>query len=96
MPVSNIFLEKDHILVVQRSNNVVRKVDENKIPLRTQIITEWLEIVKNGDKIDGILLSPKKNGTGVDSSTFSGTKLPPPPPAPDLANLKFGTPVTLV
>ena len=95
VPVSNIFLEKDHVLVVQRSNNVVRKADENKIPLKTQVITEWLEIVKNGDKIDGILLSPKNDGTGVDSSTFSGTKLPPPPPAPDLANLKMGTPVTL-
>ena len=34
LPVSNIFLEKDHILVVQRSNNVVRKADENKIPLK--------------------------------------------------------------
>ena len=90
-----MFLEKDHILVVQRSNNVVRKVDENKIPLKTQTVTEWLEIVKNGEKIDGILLTPRNNGTGVDSSTFSGTKLPPPPPAPDLANLKFGTPVTL-
>jgi hypothetical protein len=95
VPVSNIFLEKDHILVVQRSNNVTRKVDENKIPLRTQIVTEWLEIVKNGDKIDGLLLTPKNNGTGIDSSKFSGTKLPPPPPAPDLAKLRFGTPVTL-
>jgi hypothetical protein len=95
VPVSNMFIEKDHILVVQRSNNVVRKVDENKIPLKTHVVTEWLEIIKNGDKIDGILLSPGKDGTGVDSSSFSGTKLPPPPPAPDLTSLKFGTPVTL-
>ncbi len=96
LPVSDMFLEKDYILVVQRSNNVVRKVDENKIPLRTQTKTDWLEIVRNGEKIDGILLSPKDNGTGVDSTAFTGTKLPPPPPAPDLANLKFGTPITLL
>jgi hypothetical protein len=95
LPVSGIFLAKDQVLVVQRSNNVVRKVDENKIPLKTQTITDWLEIVRKGEKIDGILLSPRKNGTGVDSSTFSGTKLPAPPPAPDLSSLKFGTPVTL-
>ena len=37
LPVSNMFLEKDHILVVQRSNNVVRKVDENKILLRHRL-----------------------------------------------------------
>lgn len=95
LPVSNMFLEKSHILVIQRSNNFVRKVDENKIPLKTQVITEWLEIVKNGEKIDGILLTPTNNGKGIDSSTFSGTKLPPPPPAPDLTSVKFGTPETL-
>ena len=95
LPVSGIFLENDHILVVQRSNNVVRKVDENKVPLKTQTITDWLEIVRKGEKIEGILLSPRNNGKGVDSSTFSGTKLPATPPAPDLAGLKFGTPVTL-
>jgi hypothetical protein len=95
LPVSDIFLEKDHILVVQRSNDVVRKVDEKKMPLKTQIVTDWLEIVKNGEKIDGLLLSPRKDGTGVDSTTFSGTKLPPPPPAPDLATVKYGSPITL-
>lgn len=95
LPVSDMFLAQDHILVVQRSNNIVRKVDENKVPLKTQTITEWLEIVRKGDKIDGILLTPRNNGSGIDTSTFSGTKLPPPPPAPDLTKVKSGTPVTL-
>jgi hypothetical protein len=96
LPVSNMFLARDHILIVQRSNNVVRKMDENNLPVRTQTITDWLEITKNGDnKIDGILLSPRKDGTGVDSTKFSGTKLPPPPPAPDLSMVRYGEPVTL-
>jgi hypothetical protein len=95
LPVSNMFLEKDHILVVQRSNNIVRKVDENKIPLKSQVITEWLEIIRKGEKIDGILLSPRSDGKGVDSTLFVGTKLPPPPPAPDLKSLKFGKPEIL-
>lgn len=95
LPVSDIFLAKGHTLVVQRSNNVIRKMDENKSPLKTQVVTEWLEIERKGAKIDGILLSPRNDGTGVDTTTFSGTKLPPPPPAPDLKNVKFGKPVTL-
>ncbi len=95
LPVSDIFLAKDHILVVQRSNDVERKVGINDSPSRTQIVTDWLEIVRNGEKIDGILLSPLKNGTGVDSTTFTGTKLPPVPPAPDLSSVKYGEPIKL-
>lgn len=95
LPVSNIFLAKNYVLTVTRSNAVVRKFDEKRNPLKTQIVTDWLEIVRKGEKIDGILLSPRSNGTGVDTTTFTGTKLPPPPPAPDLAKVKFGTPVTL-
>ena len=95
LPVSNIFLAKDQVLTIQRSNNVVRKRDENNNPIKDQIVTDWLEITKNGEQINGILLSPRRNGLGVDTTAFTGTKLPPPPPAPDLANLKFGTPVNL-
>jgi hypothetical protein len=95
LPVSNIFLAKDQILVVQRSNNVVRKTDENKNPVKSQMVTSWMEIRKVGDKIDGILLSPRRNGLSVDTSSFVGTKLPPVPPAPDMASLKFGKPLTL-
>ena len=56
LPVSNIFLAGDQILLVQRSNDVVRKSDENKNPVRTQVVTSWMEITKNGDKINGILI----------------------------------------
>jgi hypothetical protein len=95
LPVSTVFLAKDQILVVQRSNSVVRKIDENKKPVKTQDVTSWMEISKNGDKIDGILLTPRRNGLSVDTTTFVGTKLAPPPPAPDNTSVKFGTPITL-
>ena len=95
LPVSNIFLAADCVLIVQRSNNVVRKSDENKNPLKTQIVTSWMEITKKDDKINGILLSPRRNGLSVDTTLFEGTKLPPVPPAPDLANLRYGTTVSL-
>jgi hypothetical protein len=96
LPVSNIFLAADRMLVIQRSNNSVRRRGENVNPPRTWVVTDWLEIVKNGpDDIDGILLSPRRNGIGVDTTSFKGKKLPPVPPAPDMNNLKLGTPVTL-
>lgn len=96
LPVSNIFLAADRMMVIQRSNNVVRKRDENNNPVKTAVVTDWLEIVKAGeDNIEGILLSPRRNGKGVDTTAFGGIKLPPVPPAPDMTNLKFGAPVTL-
>jgi len=95
LPVSGMVFVKDQVLIVQRSNNVVRTRDENKNAVKTQVVTTWLEIAKNGEKIDGVLLTPKRNGIGVDSTLFTGTKLPAPPPAPDLAAVKFGTPVQL-
>jgi len=96
LPVSDIFLAADRMLVIQRSNDVVRKRDENNNPVRTAVVTDWLEIVKAGeDNIEGILLHPRRNCIGVDTTAFSGIKLPPVPPAPDMNNLKFGTPVTL-
>jgi hypothetical protein len=95
LPVSNIFLAMDRILMVQRSNNVVVKRDEDKNPVKTLVVTDWMEITKSDDKINGILLSPRRNGLSVDTTLFTGTKLPPVPSAPDLSSIKFGEPVNL-
>lgn len=95
LPVSDIFLAKDQVLMVTNSNNVVRTRDEKNDPVRTQIITNWLEVTRNGDNISGVRLTPRRNGIGVDSVVFSGKLLPSIPPAPDLKAVKYGEPVTL-
>lgn len=95
LPVSNMFLVKDHILMVTMTTNVVLSRDENNNPLKTKAVTTWLEITKNGDKIEGVRLSPRRSGLGVDSSLFTGTLLPAVPAAPDLSAVKYGEPVSL-
>lgn len=95
LPVSDIFLAKNQVLMVTNSNEVVRTRDASDNPVRKQVITDWLEITRNGDKISGIRLTPRRNGTGVDTAEFSGTLLPPVPAAPDLSNVKYGEPITL-
>ena len=96
VPVGNVYLDQDKYLIVTRVDNAVKKRDENKVALRTQQITNWLQVSKDGtDKITGLLLRPKRNGIGLDTTTFVGTKLAPPPVAPNLATVKFGTPITL-
>lgn len=94
LPVSNVYLA-NNVLTVTMTSNAVRTRDENNNPLRTQVITSWLEITKNGEKIDGIRLTPKRSGIGVDTTKFSGTLLPDVPAAPDLASVRYGEPVQL-
>jgi hypothetical protein len=94
-PVSNVYLANDKYLIVTRTNEVVRKRDDKNNPVRRQIVTSWFEISRKGPKIEGYLISPRRSGIGTDSTWFTGTKLPPVPPAPDLKGLKFGKPVSL-
>ena len=95
LPASYVFLARNEYLVVQRSNNVVRKTDSNNNSLKSQVVTSWMEIRNEGDKISGILLTPRANGLSVDTTAFIGTRLPPVPPAHDLANVRFGEPISL-
>ena len=95
VPVANVYMSGDKYLIVTRTDNVVRTKDENNLPIRSHVITNWLEVEKKGDKIVGFLMNPRRNGKGVDSTSFVGTKLPAPPPAPDMAKIKYGTPITL-
>lgn len=94
-PVADAFMDNHGHLVVTRIDNVVRTRDEKNNPVRTHQITNWLKMSKQGDKIVGYFFSPNRDGIGVDSTEFTGTKLAPPPPAPDLSKVKYGTPVTL-
>lgn len=96
LPVSNIFVAPGPKLIIQRSNNVVRKRDENNNPVLTMVLTDWLEIViEQKDVFKGLLLRPRRDGKGVDTTLFTGRKLPPVPPPPDPDKVKFGKPVTL-
>ncbi len=94
-PVASVYMDNDNHLVVTRIDNVVRTKDENKNPIRSHQIANTYQISKKGDQIEGFVFRPKRDGKGVDTTTFVGTKLIAPPAAPDLASLKFGTPVNL-
>lgn len=95
LPVSSVFLAQGHVLTIQRSNNIVRKRDAEGKVLREQIVTDWLEIKKEGDVIKGLLLTPRRNSLSVDTTLFEGKKLPDVPPVPDNTTIKYGSPVTL-
>lgn len=94
-PVASVYMDNDNHLIVTRIDNVVRTKDENKNPIRSHQIANTLQVTKKGEKIEGFLFKPKRDGKGIDTTSFTGTKLLAPPAAPDLTSLKFGTPVNL-
>jgi hypothetical protein len=94
-PVASVYMDNESHLIVTRIDNVVRTKDANNVPIRSHQFTNWLQISKQGDKITGFMFRPKRDGKGIDTTTFVGTKLPPVPPAPDLTKVTFGTPITL-
>ena len=94
-PVASVYMDNDNRLIVTRIDNVVRTKDASNNPLRTHQIANTLQVSKKGDQIVGYLLKPNRDGKGVDSTSFVGTKLAAPPAAPDLSKVKFGTPINL-
>lgn len=95
LPVANVYIHGDR-LIATRTGNRVRARDENGEPTRSHLVTNTLEVYKkSGEEVYGYYLVPKNDGTGVDTTTFVGIKLPKITQKPDLTSLKFGEPVSL-
>ncbi len=94
VPVESVYMVGD-TLHVTRVRKVERKGADGKV-VRTQEFTETIRATKNG--ADGLKLSIEevnRDGNGVKNSAFEGKRIPAMPPAPDLAQVKFGDPVVL-
>lgn len=93
-PVASVNLRQDNVLQVTRVRNVRRAAADGSQD-RRHVLTDWMEARLDGDRIYGFFMEPRANGMGIDSTGFSGVKLPSVPPAPDLAVVRFGEPVEL-
>ncbi|HUD47485.1 MAG TPA: DUF1080 domain-containing protein [Candidatus Baltobacteraceae bacterium] len=72
--------------------------DESKKPdgsTAKTTLTEIITVTRDGDSLKLVTVTPKADGTGEDRAEFTGKRLPPMPPAPDLSKVKFGPPVQL-
>jgi hypothetical protein len=58
-------------------------------------LTETITVTCDGDSLKLVSVTPKADGNGEDRAEFTGKRLPPMPPAPDLSQVKFGEPVPL-
>ena len=93
VPAESVFFT-DNTLLVGRQREVQRKDAAGKV-VRTQRFTDMIMARVEGDELRLTLLSPNSNGEGVERTEFSGKRQPPLPPAPELAKVKFGEPVSL-
>jgi len=93
VPVSSVTIAND-TLYVTRIRDVKRKAAGGK-PARTQQFTDLITAHVTGDTLDLTLITARDNGDGFNEENFSGKRITPVPPAPDLSKVKFGPAVPL-
>jgi hypothetical protein len=95
VPVSSVFMTDDgEQLYVTRINEVKRK-DASGKTIRTHQFTEAIIANVSGDEMRLIRMVGRENGRGISREDFTGKRIPPLPPAPDLSKVQFGNPIQL-
>lgn len=93
VPVDSVYLDGD-TLNVTRLRKVERKDAKGEV-IRTHTFTETIIAKVSGDTLRLTQIRPRSNGKGVDRSEFTGKRIPPLPPKPDLSRVKYGKPIVL-
>lgn len=93
VPVESVYVDGD-TLYVTRTDDVQRKNGAGET-VRTQIFTETIAATVSGDTMSLTTTEAHRNGLGVDSQPFTGTRIPDLPPAPDLSKVKYGKAIKL-
>ena len=93
VPLASVYIDGD-TLVATRVSDVERKDDAGKV-IRKQVFTETLRLEVSGETMTGTVERPNRNGLGVVRDALTGKRIPPVPPAPDLAKVEYGEPIQL-
>ena len=83
----------DGKLSLTRSKEIDGKAVDGK-PTKIKLV-ETITVALDGTRLHCVSVTPKADGHGEDRSEFTGKRLPPMPPAPDLGKVKFGEPIQL-
>ncbi len=93
LPLSSVVIA-DGTLTVTRTRDVPRKNAASEV-VRTQQFTETITARADGDTLHLVRVAPRDDGAGFDRAGFTGRRIPPQPPRPDLAKARFSEPVAL-
>jgi len=94
LPVDSVFVV-DGALYVVRLQKVERKDAAGDV-VRTQTFPEVIVARIEGESLGLTQIQPRRNGIGVDEREFTGKRIPPLPPKPDLSGAKYGKPIVLM
>lgn len=93
VPMASVYMDGD-TLNVTRVHKVERKDARGKV-IRTHTFTEMIIAKVSGDTLRLTQIRPRSNGKGVSRREFTGKRIPPLPPKPDLSKVKYGKPIML-
>lgn len=93
VPVANVIVDGE-ILYVTRVHRIERKDSGGKV-VRVQTLTETIMGRISDDTLQLMHFSPNRNGKGANQSEFTGKRIRPMPPKPDLSRLEYDKPLVL-
>ncbi|MGY8695272.1 MAG: hypothetical protein ACKVGW_13900, partial [Verrucomicrobiia bacterium] len=94
VPVDSVVFSNDNTLLITRTKDVKREGPNGKV-VRTQRFTDLITAKINGEDMRLTLTHPNFNGKGLESSEFTGKRIPPIPAKPNLKKVKYGKPIAL-
>src|SRR5690554_5560716 len=83
-----VYVAGGKLHVGRNSRNAVLTRNSEGEPELTRRYPTWIELERDGDSISGYYLSPRVDGSGLDSVYIRGVRSLDMPPAPDLATVK--------
>jgi hypothetical protein len=93
VPVASVYMDGD-TLNVTRVEKVERKDARGEV-IRTHTFTETIIAKVSGDTLGLTQVRPDSNGKGVSRREFTGKRILPLPPKPDLSKAEYGKPIVL-
>jgi hypothetical protein len=93
LPVDWVTVENGELYVL-RLQKIERKNRSGEV-VRTQMRPEYIVAKVDGENLELTQLQAHRNGLGIEKRSFTGKRIPPLPPKPDLSKVKYGKPVKL-
>ena len=93
VPVDDVDMDGDALRIV-RIHKIRRRDDKGKV-IGTDEIKEKIIAKVSGDELSLTQIMPRRDGKGENRSDFTGKRIPPLPPKPDISKVKYGEPIKL-